>query len=108
MNQITYEKIIVDHMISLYCRKKHKNKTLCDDCEALKNYATERLSKCPFGDEKGACKDCKVHCYNKDMRERIREVMRFSGPRMFIYHPLECVKYIMRKTHYEYHNRFIL
>jgi hypothetical protein len=97
MNKITYEKIIVDHMISLYCCKKHKNKTLCDDCEALKNYATERLSKCPFGDEKAACKDCKVHCYNKDMRERIREVMRFSGPRMFFYYPKDAFLHFKRK-----------
>jgi hypothetical protein len=26
-------------------------------------------------------------CYTPDMRERIRAVMRFSGPRMLLHHP---------------------
>lgn len=90
MNKIDYEKIIVEHMISLYCRKKHKCTILCDDCAKLKAYAIERLTKCRFGDSKPACKLCEVHCYNKDMRNLIRQVMRFSGPRMFFYYPKDA------------------
>ena len=33
------------------------------------------------------CSNCRVHCYRSEMREEIRKVMRFSGPRMFFYHP---------------------
>ena len=29
----------------------------------------------------------RVHCYQTEMREKIRQVMRFSGPRMLLYHP---------------------
>ncbi len=37
--------------------------------------------------EKTFCAHCKVHCYRPEMREKIRKVMRFSGPRMIIYAP---------------------
>lgn len=97
MNKIDYEKVIVEHMISLYCRKKHKHLNLCDDCEKIKAYAIERLTKCQFGDSKPACKLCKVHCYKKDMRIQIRQVMRFSGPRMFFYYPKDAFLHFKKK-----------
>ena len=50
-------------------------------------YATARLDRCKFGDGKTKCHKYPVHCYRPDMREKIREVMRFSGPRMMFYHP---------------------
>ena len=28
------------------------------------------------------CSNCRAHCYRLEMREEIRKVMRFSGPRM--------------------------
>ena len=84
-------------MIDLYCRKKHKGEGLCVDCEQLKQYALERLTKCPFGEAKAACKDCKVHCYKNDMRDRIRQVMRFSGPRMFFYYPKDAFLHFKKK-----------
>lgn len=99
MSTIRYEKETVEKMIHLYCRKKHKTKSehLCPDCEAIRNYALERLDKCPFGDEKSSCNRCKVHCYKPEMRQRIREIMRFSGPRMLIYYPFDFVKHYVRK-----------
>lgn len=33
------EKRIVKEMISLYCKHKHKNNTLCEDCNKLLHYA---------------------------------------------------------------------
>ena len=96
MDKIAYEKTIVGHMIDLYCRKKHKGEGLCVDCEQLKQYALERLTKCPFGADKTACKDCKVHCYENDMRGKIREVMRFSGPRMFFYYPKDAFLHLKK------------
>lgn len=41
------------------------------------------------------CSNCKVHCYKPDMREKIREVMRFSGPRMLFYHPIMAIRHVM-------------
>ena len=33
--------------------------------------------------------------YKPDMREKIREVMRFSGPRMLFYHPIMAIRHVM-------------
>lgn len=88
MSRIEKEIKISDTMIRLYCRIKHQHKTtLCAECSQLADYARERLEKCRFGEEKPNCKDCPVHCYARTKREKIREVMRFSGPRMLFYHP---------------------
>ncbi|HEY5507858.1 MAG TPA: nitrous oxide-stimulated promoter family protein [Paludibacter sp.] len=97
MDKIAYDKIIVGHMIDLYCRKKHKGEGLCAGCEQLKQYALERLTKCPLGADKTACTDCKVHCYKNDMRGKIRQVMRFSGPRIFFYYPKDAFLHFNKK-----------
>ena len=83
------EKRTVALMIRLYCRKKHgTKKNLCPECEALSQYAMQRSDKCPFMETKTFCSNCRVHCYKPEMREKIREVMRFSGPRMILHHPV--------------------
>ena len=88
------EKEVVSLMISLYCRKKHGGKTLCPECAALDAYARSRSDHCPFMETKTFCSNCRVHCYQKDMREKIREVMRFSGPRMIFYHPVMAIRHV--------------
>lgn len=90
------EKDTVSLMISLYCKKNHKTKNgLCPECEKLKEYAMIRSDKCPFMETKTFCSNCKVHCYKPEMREKIREVMRFSGPRMIGYHPVLAVRHVI-------------
>ena len=89
------EKETVSLMVRLYCRKKHHSKTLCPDCAALDAYARNRSDRCPFMETKTFCSNCKVHCYKPDMREKIREVMRFSGPRMLFYHPIMAIRHVM-------------
>lgn len=91
----TREKETVSLMIRLYCRKKHGGKTLCPDCAALDAYARQRSDKCPFMETKTFCSNCKVHCYKNDMREKIREVMRFSGPRMIFHHPIMAIRHVI-------------
>ena len=89
------EKRIVALMIRLYCRKKHgTKKNLCSECETLLQYAVMRSDKCPFMETKTFCSNCRVHCYKPEMRENIREVMRFSGPRMILYHPIMAVRHV--------------
>ncbi len=92
--KIEEERKVVELMIKLYCKKKHKNKELCNDCNELLEYVNLRLSKCPFGDQKTFCSNCKIHCYKPIMREKIKEVMRFSGPRMLFYHPIIAIKHL--------------
>ncbi len=86
------EKRMVSLMISLYCHKNHGvHGEICSDCRELRDYAMLRSDQCPFMETKTFCSNCKVHCYKAEMREKIREVMRFSGPRMLLYHPLMAI-----------------
>lgn len=48
----------------------------------------QRVDKCTFQDAKPTCAKCPVHCYNPTMREQVREVMRYAGPRMVLHHPI--------------------
>lgn len=89
------EKCIVGEMIELYCRKKHSGKPLCRECEELKQYAEMRSDKCPFMENKTFCSNCKVHCYKPEMRDKIRAVMRYSGPRMIFHHPVMAVSHVI-------------
>lgn len=90
------EKAMVSQMIALYCRRQHgPRKGLCPDCAALDAYARLRSDKCPFMETKTFCSNCKVHCYRPDMREKIRAVMRFSGPRMIFYHPVAALRHVI-------------
>lgn len=94
---IQKEKEMVTKMIELYCRKKHHCDGLCEDCLDLKQYAYKRLSLCRFGEEKTACSNCSVHCYKPDYRQKMKAVMRFSGPWMLLYHPVYSVKHLLNK-----------
>lgn len=91
------EQYVVSQMVELYCKKQHKSKNgaLCKDCQELKDYAWQRSEKCPFMETKTFCSNCKVHCYKPAMREKIREVMRFSGPRMLFYHPVLAIRHLI-------------
>ena len=90
-----WEKELVSQMIAIYCRAQHGCKTLCPDCAALDAYARQRSDKCPFMETKTFCSNCKVHCYKADMREKIRTVMRFSGPRMLMHHPVMALRHVI-------------
>ena len=89
------EKRMIKEMISLYCCKKHHSRHLCTECNELLNYANMRIDKCPFMGTKTFCSKCKVHCYKPDMQKKIKEVMRFSGPRMLFYHPVLALRHFI-------------
>jgi len=83
-------------MIRMYCRHHHGTSTRwCSECTALASYSERRLERCIFGDEKPTCSNCVVHCYRADMRERIRDVMRWAGPRMLLRHPLLAIRHMI-------------
>lgn len=50
----------------------------CAECRDFLQYAIDRRLKCPLTD-KPSCKHCQVHCYHPGHREKVRQVMRFSG-----------------------------
>ena len=104
------EQRILEEMIRLYCRKQHpqqmrQGKEYCPDCQALLDYAKSRSQKCPFMKEKTFCSNCKVHCYNPEMRQRIRRVMAFSGPRMLLYHPGMAIWHLVCRIRKERESR---
>lgn len=88
------EKRTVRFMIEIYCHGKHKTKgnNLCPECSELADYSASRIDHCPHMATKTFCSSCKTHCYKAQMREKIRKVMRYSGPRMIIY----CPKMVIR------------
>ncbi|WP_456081818.1 nitrous oxide-stimulated promoter family protein [Mediterraneibacter sp.] len=94
------EQYVVEEMIRLYCRKNHaeyekKTGQMCSTCQELSEYAKARSRHCPFMKEKTFCANCKVHCYKPEKREKIRKVMRFSGPRMLLYHPVLAIWHLV-------------
>lgn len=98
MTRIEREKKTIKLMIEIFCRKNHRTKgSLCEECSELLEYADKRLTLCKFGDEKSTCSRCKVHCYKRDMKEKIKKVMKFSGPRLLIYNPIELIRHMLNK-----------
>lgn len=89
---------VITLMIELYCKKKHKSKKgqLCDECQELLEYVKLRRSRCPHGDNKPFCSNCPIHCYKPSMKAKIKEVMRFSGPRMMLYHPIIAISHVVQ------------
>jgi hypothetical protein len=86
--RIQREKTTVTQMTMLYCRAHHHTQGgLCPECAQLAAYAAERIERCRFQPNKPVCSRCPVHCYQASQREKIRQVMRFAGPRMLWHHP---------------------
>ena len=90
---------VLANFISIFCRENHRGEAkgippikdarlhnslgnkylvLCSDCQKLLSHGIAKLLLCPY-DPKPTCKKCKTHCYAPGYRERVREVMRFSG-----------------------------
>ncbi|MEW8505461.1 MAG: nitrous oxide-stimulated promoter family protein [Candidatus Thiodiazotropha sp.] len=96
--RIKREKQTITAMMAIYCEDHHhKVGELCEVCEQLLDYAHRRLDTCPFQDNKPACNHCTVHCYSKDMRERVQDVMRYAGPKMPLRHPILSVFHLLDK-----------
>ena len=80
-------------MVRIYCRRHHAaasahNDEFCAECRIFVAYARQRLSHCPYGDQKPTCGNCPIHCYKKSMQDQAQKIMRYSGPKMAWRHPL--------------------
>ena len=87
----------ISAMLHMYCRAHHGGTpvALCASCAELFQYASRRLERCVFGDAKPTCANCVVHCYSADMREQVRVVMRWAGPRMLLRHPVLGIRHLL-------------
>ena len=101
------EEKIISQMIALYCAGNHDaaartqtamcGEAVCPECAQLDAYATMRTRRCRKMDVKTSCDVCENHCYKPEMRERIRAVMRYSGPRMLGKHPIAAIRHMLGK-----------
>lgn len=92
-NHINREKKTIQKMVSLYARSHPENNA--DEYQKLIEYAYKRLDKCRYGENKPACKQCPIHCYQPAKREEMKKIMRWAGPRMLIYHPILAISHLI-------------
>ncbi len=93
--RLARERRTIHAMIALYCRDRHRAGALCEECATLGAYADQRLDHCVYGAAKPTCANCPIHCYKRSMREHIRAVMRYAGPRMLRRHPVLAALHIL-------------
>lgn len=101
--KITFEKKTVTAMIDIYYKQFSDEDSLLEKEDVLA-YAMTRLNYCRFGEEKPTCKVCPVHCYKKSYQDKMKKIMRYSGPRMLIYHPIMSVEHFFKEWSYKKDN----
>jgi len=94
--RVMREQRTIKVMIEMYCRGHHHGDgALCTECRALLTYAMQRIEKCPFLAHKPVCAKCPIHCYKARMKEQLIKVMRYSGPRMVMHHPILALFHVI-------------
>ena len=102
MEQFTNAQIkdlkLLFNFVRIYCGAKHGDQVktnmqvenitvretlLCRECAEVARHALAKRRNCPLT-PKPSCKKCHVHCYGRDYRAKIREIMAFSGRRMIL------------------------
>lgn len=94
---IKREKHTIERMIRLYCRHRLHQQQPNEEYTALTAYCIRRLDLCKWGEQKPPCKLCPSHCYAPEQREKVRQIMKWMGPRMIFYAPMEVVRHLLGK-----------
>src|ERR1017187_1866336 len=94
------EQRTIKAMLEIWCEAhslhvRSRSGELCVGCDGLFDYASYRLLKCPYGEEKPKSRKCPIHCYPRDKREQMHEVLRFAGPRMLLRHPILAIRHLL-------------
>lgn len=92
---------ILGRFVAVYCGDKHADRPktvfrykgigdstwrgieVCDECTKMLTHGTAKRLICPM-EPKPYCKECDVHCYAPGYRERVREIMRYSGKKLIL------------------------
>jgi len=93
--RLKIEKKVFEKMVLIYCKNNHQKKPPCDNCKEILKYGLGKIENCYYGENKPFCSKCKIHCYKDDMKKKVKEIMRYSGPRIFFYHPLISLKHLI-------------
>lgn len=100
--------------VGIYCREHHngekasfsfklfdiqeiekKEISLCPECNRLLTYGLTMRLKCPH-DPKPMCKKCVTQCYKGEYKEKIREIMKFSGIYMIKHGRVDMLYHYLR------------
>jgi RNase P subunit RPR2 len=87
---------LLGKFVEVYCAAKHPGadrsavglpaelapRLLCQECASFLEYAVSRRVRCPLEAEKPTCKHCRIHCYDQQRREKVREIMSYVGRRL--------------------------
>lgn len=96
---------LIGKFVEVYCAGRHGGRPrqsfllpddlgerrLCPECSVFMTYAIAKRIKCPLEAEKPSCKHCRIHCYGKAEREKVREIMAYSGRRLMLRGRLDYV-----------------
>ncbi|PSU69857.1 nitrous oxide-stimulated promoter family protein [Photobacterium phosphoreum] len=97
--QLNTEFNTITAMIDLYCLRHHQPNTgkfqRCADCEQFRTYVKQRLDRCPYGEKKPSCKQCPIHCYKPQQKLKSQTIMRYSGPKMLVKHPIMAIRHLI-------------
>ena len=89
---------LIGTFVEVYCGGKHGSadhipvtlpaglgvQRLCPECAAFLEYAVTKRLKCPLESEKPTCKHCRIHCYDKLHRDKVREIMSYAGRKLMM------------------------
>lgn len=89
---------LIGKFVEVYCAGHHAGRVrsgfplpaglgerrLCGDCGEFMAYAVAKRLKCPLEAEKPTCKACRIHCYATAQRNKIREIMAYSGRKLIL------------------------
>ncbi|NVO03054.1 MAG: nitrous oxide-stimulated promoter family protein [Bacteroidetes bacterium] len=95
---VSVEKQTIKAMVEIFCKDHHQDSaSLCSECSSLLEYAFKRIEYCQFKDKKPACNNCTVHCYSESKREKVKEIMRYAGPKMALRHPYLSLLHLLKR-----------
>lgn len=96
---------LIGKFVEVYCAGKHRDakrspvtlpaglgeRSLCPECASFLEYAVTKRLKCPLEAGKPDCKHCRIHCYDRPRREKVREIMSYAGRRLMLRGRLDYV-----------------
>lgn len=67
---------------------------LREDTYLILAQSTMRTERCRHIAYKTFCHHCPATCYSERLLPAVRDIMRYSGPRMFLYFPVTSIRFL--------------